>query len=80
MKHLLAGALFSVICTTASATTVVAQIGDADGFGFGVTHTSGFNWQLVGSGDGDGTDQWVYANQAVNLTYSLSGLGPITAA
>lgn len=80
MKHLLTGALFAMLCTTASATTIEAQLGDADGFGIGATHASGFEWSAVGGGDGDGTDTWVYGTQAVSLTYSLGGLGPITSA
>ncbi len=65
---------------SANATVIVDQIGDADGFGIGVTADSTFNYSDIGSGDGDGTDVWFYGDQTFTHSYDLSGLGTITSA
>ncbi len=81
MKNkLVAGVLLSAISSFASATVIVDQIGDDDGFGIGATHGSAFDWAAVGAGDGDGTDVWMHGDQTITHTYDISGLGTITSA
>jgi len=65
---------------TTNAAVIVDQIGDADGFGFGATADSVFDYRDVGSGDGDGTDVWMYGDQTFTHSYDLSGFGTITSA
>ncbi|UZE96703.1 PEP-CTERM sorting domain-containing protein [Alkalimarinus alittae] len=80
-KYLLLGALLSSISGVASATVIVDQIGDADGFGIGATHGASFDWSAVSSsGDGDGTDSWITGDTTISHTYDVSGLGTITSA
>jgi hypothetical protein len=66
----------------ASATTLISQYGDVDGFGIGATNGSTFNWLSVGTTPDPGTitDAWIYNTQSWTQTYSLAGLGPITSA
>jgi len=75
----LAAMAFMVISTSASALTVVDLIGDKDGFGIGAVDGSSFDWEAVGlTGDGDGTDAWMWGDYELTHTYDLTGFGSIT--
>jgi len=69
-----------VLSSAASAAVIVDQIGDADGFGVGVTEGSIFNYAAIGSGDGDGTDIWRLNDYSFTHSFDLTGLGAITSA
>lgn len=69
-----------VLSSVASATVLVDRIGDADGFGAGITEGSNFNYSVVGAGDGDGTDVWRYGDYSFSHSFDLTGLGTITSA
>ena len=84
MKQLLGAVLLALVSGAASAATIVAQIGDVDGFGQCATFGSGsrFAWSTVcdnGTGDGDGTDTWVYGDRSFTFAYDLGWL-PIKSA
>lgn len=74
------GILLLALSNVASATVIVDQIGDDDGFGIGATHGSSFSWGSIGSGDGDGTDVWIHGDANFTHTYDISSLGTITSA
>lgn len=72
---------FLLIGMVSAAPTLTSIIGDKDGFGLGVTDGQAFNYNLVGSGDGDGTDVWMWGDKSWVHTLDLSQLdGPITSA
>lgn len=79
-KYIALGALLTSISNLASATLIVDQVGDVDGFGIGALNGESFNWQDVGSGDGDGTDRWLLQDTTISHTYDISGLTNITSA
>jgi len=64
----------------ASADLIVFQIGDQDGFGLGTLPDESFPLSTLQTGDGDGTDLWVFGTQAFNLSYDASVFGIITSA
>ena len=69
----------------ANADLIVAQLGDDDGFGYGIVPDSPldysvFDYSDLQTGDGDGTDVWVLGTQTFTLTYDVSELGSVTSA
>ena len=64
----------------ANAGSIVAQLGDEDGFNLGTLADETFPLSFLPPDDGDGTDLWVLGTQTFTLSYDVSGLGTITAA
>lgn len=80
-KVLLFTLSFLLIGMVSAAPTLTSIIGDKDGFGLGVTDGQAFSYDLVGSGDGDGTDVWMWGDKSWVHTLDLSQLdGSITSA
>lgn len=75
----LALAISFIFASGAMAAPFVTDLfGDKDNFGLGET---AFNWALVGSGDGDGTDVMMRVSEfSWDHTYDLTGLGELTSA
>jgi len=78
--NMVIGLLILSLSNIASAGLIIDQIGDADGFGIGASSGESFDWATIGSGDGDGTDQWGLGDRNISHTYDISGLGTITSA
>jgi len=66
-------AIALVAAGTTNAVTVVAALGDKDGFGLGIVHGGGFDYSAIGAGDGDGTDVWRDGNLSFVLDHALPG-------
>jgi hypothetical protein len=78
MKRMLSAVLLACTASLSSAGVLVDQVGDADGFGFGVSDGEAFNFNDVVFPDGDGTDEWLYGDFEFTHSYDISGIGGIT--
>ena len=67
-------ALSLFLVSAANSAMIVDLIGDKDGFGIGAESGSSFDWTAIGSGDGDGTDVWMYGDYSYTHTYDISEL------
>lgn len=83
MKRLVTlGMAIAAVAGPAFATPVIVDlVGDKDGFGIGAVRDATFDFSAIGSGDGDGTDVWMYDTRSWTHTYAIGSLdGPITSA
>lgn len=81
MKRLIFTLVILFTSTTGSAAIITDLVGDMDGFGIGATNGAAFDFlPLIGSGDGDGTDQWTSSDLVLSHNYDLTGLGAVVSA
>ena len=71
VKRGLAAVLLAASVGSANAVDIVSLVGDKDGFGIGAVSGGGFDFDLIGAGDGNGTDVWRDGNLVFVHDYTL---------